>query len=348
MKRPGPILVLGALACTSQPERPPDAPPDLLVVALAAGWSAVPPAPVAPHVAHFPASRAVHTESAPALRALLTGQWPGTTATSVPNTLHGVLKLYGYRAVGRLPTDLVPAETPWLSAGLDPEPLAGHACLADQLDVVADLRPGPRDEAVAAVLVPDGAGCATDRDHAALGTLLTGPGSAHRITVVVGLGAADPWNEAGGPVPFFIAGPGLSPTPVDGFGSVVDVVPTLLPLADAVVPSDAIGTDLTPVLAGAAPGPDLLFQQDGDGRVGVRTTKHLLSVVAGDAPLPETPPDAVQYQPLAGNTDPLDTVRGPLYTALLQWDRQRRATSAAERMGSGAFREMLRDQGYWH
>jgi hypothetical protein len=145
----------------------------------------------------------------------------------------------------------------------------------------------------------------------------------------------------------YLAGPGLSGGAHDGFASVVDVVPTLLPLAGAVVPSDAIGASL--LRADAPPaGAELVFQQGAEGLVGIRTRKHLLYVEAGPGPLPEEPPSTLQYLPLAGHTDPLDTVRAPLYGALLQWDRQRRASSAAERMGSGAFREMLRDQGYWH
>jgi len=343
------VCLIGlATACQRAPEREPDAPPDLLVVVVDSSWASAPSGPLASKLAYFAESQAIHAEPAPALRALLTGQWPGTTSSSVPNTVHSVLRLYGYRTVGWVPPHLAPAETPWLTAGLEQAPLSGRACLSDQLDAFARLHPDPSDVAIAGLFVSAGEDCDIERDQQALAKTLDGRRKSHLVTVVVGLSSGD-WDDAdGSPVPFFMAGPGMAPQATAGFASVVDLVPTLLPLAEAVVPSDAIGTDLRPVLAGQ-PGPDLVFQQDAAGRLGIRTRKHLLVASSGGAPLPETPtdPDGLTYLPL---TDAPDTgaARTPLYTALVQWDRQRRATSAAERMGGAAFRKLLSEQGYWH
>jgi hypothetical protein len=142
-------------------------------------------------MAWFPESQSIHTDPAASLRALLTGQWPGTASQSVPNTLHGVLKLYGYRTVGRVPTGLAPPDAPWLTRGLDAAPFGSHGCLAELLPRVSGIWPGPSDKAVATVLVVDDTACDPAAEQQALRAALSASEAAHRVTMVVGLGGGD-------------------------------------------------------------------------------------------------------------------------------------------------------------
>ncbi len=342
------VLAMGLGACTGSPPRAADAPPDLLVVVVPSGWGATPPAALAPHVLHFPQAQPVHTQPAPAWRSLITGQWPGTVASARPNTVQSVLGLYGYRTVGRAPDVAADPADRFLADGLDAAPFSADGCLAEHLSTFEGLHPTGSDTAVFGLLVAEGTRCDPASDQAALVRVLTGPKRPHLVTAVVGL-TADDWRSPGGAVPLYLAGEGFPAGSRDGFASVVDLVPTLLSAAGAVVPSDAIGTSLRPA-PDRATGPQVIFQQAPNGTLGVRTPDHLLVVTGVDAPLPEVaPPSAsVMVLPLTETSGPVDAVVAPLYQALYQWDRQRRATSAADRMGSDAFRELLRDQGYWH
>ena len=130
--------------------------------------------------------------------------------------------------------------------------------------------------------------------------------------------------------------------------SVVDVLPTLLPKARAVVPSDATGTGLHEVLRqGESAASAAVFQQDEQGAMAIRTTRHLLRLPPTPTPLPDAVPDGSVLLKADGSPTKA-TDMAPLYAALRHWDARRRATSAADRMGDAAFRELLRDQGYWH
>jgi len=334
-------------ACSGAPERNPNAPPDLLVVFLPVDSGATePPSYFSAKVSVFTDAHGVHTHPGPSLRAALTGQWPGTVSTTRPNTLHSVLRLYGYRTVGSIGHDWNGTDFK-LDDGLEPIPDA--PCLADQIEAFRRLHPKANDVALAGILAPSGRGCGADGGRssglAALSDFLASDRAAHTVTAVVGLHAPLIYESA---IPFWMAGPGVPTTPTSGLVSAVDLLPTLLPEAKAVVPSDATGTDLHTVFE---KGPDAasvaVFQQDNSGTLVVRTHEHLLIVPDVDGPLPEAPPAGVTTRSV-GHSPPTHDQTRALYAALVQWDRQRRATSAAERMGNGAFREMLRDQGYWH
>jgi len=344
-------LLALAVGCTGAPVRSDRAPPDLLVVVLPAGAPATPPTPIADRLAVLTDAHAVHTHPAHAMRALLTGQWPGTTSSVRPNTMQGVLGLYGYRTVGHLPDALQPADAPWLADGLESDPMAGRGCLTEQLEAVADLHPTAPDEAVFTLVV--GPWCADGHAgaFAALTDLLTDKPPVRQVAVVSLTGQADDaaLATADTRAALWLSGPGLATgAGHPGMASVVDVMPSLLPEARAVVPSDATGTNLRAVVQeGDTKASVAVFQQDAQGALAIRTTRHLLRLPPTPVPLPEAVPEGsvlltADGQPAEG-ADP-----APLYATLRHWDQRRRATSAADRMGDAAFREMLRDQGYWH
>ena len=262
--------------------------------------------------------------------------------------MQSVLGLYGYRTVGRVPAfDLHPS-VQFLTDGFDAATFSADGCLADHLSALARIHPEGTDRAVFAVVASSRGDCDPAREQAALAGVLSGPHSAHRITAVVSIDASD-WREPDASAPLYFAGGGFVPGARQGFASLVDLVPTLLTEGRAVVPSDASGTPLQPS-SERAMGPQVVFQQAPGGTVGIRTPDHLLFLTGIDGPLPAQLPEATTpvVQPLRDGVAPVAEVVAPLYQALAQWDRQRRATSAADRMGSDAFRDMLRDQGYWH
>lgn len=336
-----------AAACSRPPPRGVGDPRDLVVVFLPV--EADTPAPAG--FSQLTEAHLVHTAPAATVQAALTGQWPGTVRAGRPNTLQGVLRLYGYQTVGALPAQWVGADAPWIAEGLDPAPVAGAACLPEQLEAVAELHPQAPDLAVAAVLAPVGEACTSAEAVAALERFLAGPRGQYTILAVVGLSP----SAAGGTLPevdtrhaLWLGGAGYPPQASQGLATVVDLLPSLLPEAKAVVPSDATGSELRQVVLHGAPrGAPAVFLQDTTGTLAVRTREHLLWVPAVTEALPEAAPPAATMRAISGT--PVSAEReAALYGVLFQWDRQRRAASASDRMGNDAFRDMLRDQGYWH
>lgn len=347
------VFALFALGCTGSSSRRAidGAPPDLMIVVLPAGASPSPPPELTNQVVQFTDAHAVHTSPAASMRALLTGQWPGTTSSARPSSAHSVLALYGYRTVGSLPSQMFPRDAPWLAEGLEAEPMATHTCLAEQLEEgVGGLHPKEPDVAVFTVIA--GPWCAGGEAETliALRKLLDDPGPG-RITAVVGLtGQSDdaPLGSSDTRIPLWLASPFGAHGSFTGMASVVDILSTLLPAARAVVPSDASGVDLFGVVAeGPAKAPLAVFQQDRPGNLAIRTSHHVLQVSHTALPLPEKVPQDALLSAVDGSpTTDLDPTA--LYATLRSWEQQRRATSAADRMGNAAFRELLRDQGYWH
>jgi hypothetical protein len=319
-----------------------------LLVVVPPAWGAVPADSLAPLVLHFPQAQPVHTTAESSWRALVTGQWPGTASSARPNTMQSVLGLYGYRTTGSVPDLQLDPSVRFLTDGLDATPFSADVCLADHIETFSEVHPEGADQAVFAVLSSTRSDCNPATDQAALARLLKGPRGATLVTAVVTLDGGE-WRKADHAVPLYLAGPGIPPGERDGFASVVDVLPSLLTEGRAVVPSDASGSLLQPG-AGHSNGPQVVFQQAPGGTVGVRTPDHLLFLDGFDGPLPAELPATVTPTVLSlhAKAAPTADVVAPLYQALVQWDRQRRATSAAERMGSDAFRDLLRDQGYWH
>lgn len=344
-------IALLAAACSRPPPRAPDAPPDLLLVVLPNDAPVEPPAGLRDRALVFPNTFASHTAPAPAWRALLTGQWPGSTEHARPNTLHGVLHLYGYRTLGATPPALTAAAStlPWLTSGL--EPLAG-TCIADQLRTLASEGPGTEQVALYALVAADpAASCPVGKELNALAHHLSGPRAAYTQAIAVGLTGPipdAPLSEHTAPTPLWIFGSPSGAGPRFSMANTIDVLSTLLPQANAVVPTDAPGANLHMVASGntedAAPA---AFQQDSTGALSIRTRGHRLYVPPGPRPLPEQRPEDTVLDTLPEAKSSLDPA-GTLYTTLRAWDTQRRATSAEDRMGNEAFRTMLRDQGYWH
>ncbi len=326
---------LMCVGCRTTPPRVSNAPPDILLVLLDTPIQA--PASLASDLFQLGDAQAVHTDPIEALQAVWTGRWPGTASTTAPNTLHGVLRLYGYLPVGRLPT------TDWKD-GLETPPWSADACLPAQIAAASEMQPQPPDLATFVVVGPDP--CGQPNTIEALTSWLHAENTHPRVLAVVSLGAAPnaDW-QIESPATLWFAGSGFTPGAHDALASAVDVLPTLLAAAGAVVPSDAAGIDLHAVSTqGPAAAPVAVFPQK-PGAVAIVTKHHRL--VVPELPLPAAAPsEAVLTQRSEQMAD--DSVQAALYTTLRGWDQQRTATSAADRMGDQAFREMLRDQGYWH
>ncbi len=165
-----------------------------------------------------------------------------------------------------------------------------------------------------------------------------------------------PMIFAGGALPASLRGKHIA-----GMCSAVDVAPTLLHAAGAVLPPDLPGRDLL----SDAPAPPYIIQEGVLPMLAVRTATHRLNVqgLPLDSPLFEL---LVRVAPIASPTFTLyDLVYDPgekvdvlqaqpdvartLRGYLLDWLGQRKAGARAE--GGPAldpkFREMLRERGYW-
>jgi len=326
------LLALGA--CGGPPPRPVGAPPDLLLIGLQASPAALlPPGPWL----RAPGALALSADPAAGWSALLEGQWPGRGAASPPPSLFSVLPLYGYTVMGGPPTGVD------LSPTLRGPPLAGP-CLRDQVAAFAAAAPPPvAKAAVAAGDAADAACGGADGVRAGLEAALElQRGAAHPLVVLV-FGLTPPPGDAEGAVPAASAGPGLPAGEVPGLASALDALPTALPRAGAVVPSDADGADLAARAAGA-PGPPALFLQGADGHVIVRTTSHRLRL--GPAPGPGQP------GPPLGPAEALDGAPAPeasaaLMAAAAAWARSLGGATAADRAGPEKLRALLQEQGYW-
>lgn len=154
-------------------------------------------------------------------------------------------------------------------------------------------------------------------------------GLADRTAVVV---VSSAWP---GPGVLAWSGPG-APAPLGEkeVVSTLDVMPTLLALAGATVPTDAGGVNL------AAERSRVAFAIGKDGSFAAQSSRHRLTTTARD-PLPsDPPPDAVV-------ADGDAAARAALWGALVAWRKQQTATSAPDRLGADRFDRLSTDQGYW-
>ncbi len=353
------MLATTALGCTGAPPpaRLASAPPDVVVVAFE-DQPALPAAPL-PGGTVLLGGMPVHPQARTAWAALLAGQWPGTVSASPPNTLQGVLQLYGYATHAHLSPTLAAtaADAPWLTAGLAPLP---GPCPQDSLAAALALAPPAPDGATLSVIAVPADDPACPGARAAVLGLLPRVATAQPVAdgapphprhlVVAGLNdpAADLLQgEPRAPLAFH--GPGWRAARIHGQATVVDVLPTVLALAKAVAPSDADGVDLTQTwsLGKAALAP-VLFVQDAENNLMVRTSLHRMVVPAAARPLSAGAPPAVPLQATAlDGSDAGPAVRDTLVQTAQAWERSLTGRTASERAGASALRAMLAEQGYW-
>jgi hypothetical protein len=337
------MLLSLLLSCTPDPPRAlePGERPNLALI-VADGATGDPSGPLAALSARWPQTFSAGADLPRDHRLILTSTW-SSPAIERPNTLPGVLSLYGYRAEARLAPDfLPPADQPLLSGFTATAP-AG--CLED-LTL-------PATEPFF-LLLHQPAGCPDGAALTALDAALTAADLAER-TLVVALGSAgaDRVSEATR-VPFVARDPRGVLRGDAHLGTSLDVLPTLLTAAGAVVPSDAWGADRA-----AAPQRPVIVQR-GPGQMSLRTDRHRLTLPdpARAAELPEgCPREGARFEALpgaapagggaAGETTSEETAYKALCEALYAWRINLEADTARERMGDEAFGAMLRDGGYW-
>jgi hypothetical protein len=366
----GRAAALGLLVgCGAAPARRAGAPPDLLLVVIEGEAPAVePPGAAEP----FVEAEVIHTDPAAGWRALLTGQWPGTVQAAVPNTLHGVLQLYGYTAYAGESDLLRGVFTAEPALGAPPRALPAGCPGALLGGGIEALDRGPQADPLL-VIVPlrvDPACGGEEGLRAALAAAARWAVEPERALVVVGLQG----GPAGGPLepaparpPLWLVGFGEEPAARPGLCSALDVMPTLLTAGQAVVPSDAAGQPLQTLRRrGPAGAPAALIQQAPDGSRAALTRAHRLVVPAGAAPTegggpPEAarlelrpPPPAAKAPPGAreggaaevASADP-ERAKAALWSALVAWERAVGGAHPDERVGADALRKVLAEQGYF-
>ncbi len=298
--------VFAALGCAvAQRPLAPQERPDIVLVLME---GAVPVAPS--EVVVLPLHAAVERGS-DARRALLTSQW---APASDANALAGVLSLYGYRTAA--------------TASAEEVRHLGFADVADRAWVAS----APEPFVVA------------DRGGDAVGILtrwqqdLAGAGLRDRTVIV--LAWTDGWAQ---PAALWWVGKG-APLPLQAghLASTLDVLPTLLAVARATVPSDAGGVDLAKAVAPR----QAVYGLAGDGAFVIRSDRHRL-VVHGRDPLPEECPADVTLADAVGAVVSDPAAKASLYAALRAWRFRQNATSARDRLGADHFDRLNAAQGYW-
>ena len=348
-------LLLALAGCSEAPApRRPDAGPDLMLIVLEGPPIAGLEAPSS--LDRFTEAEAIHTDPAASYRAMLTGQWPGTRTAAAPNTLHGVLHLYGY-AVHHGQSDLLDAvfnDDPALREGIG-APIPAR-CLKRQVKAAAKLDRGPQGDPLL-ILLP----ARVDPDCGGEGGLIQGLEAAarwaadrDRALLVVGLSGGPPGaslDAPTAPVPLWFRGQEGEPHERAGLCSALDVLPTLLAVGRAVVPSDAAGQELTQLRRNPKLGAAALFQRDPFGARVALTPAHRLLLPAGllpeGAPLPERPPEGLRVELRRADARDPALVTAPLYGTLREWERSIHGEADTERIGSEALRKTLAEQGYF-
>ncbi len=346
------LLCFGCTTTPSTPARAPDGPPDVLVLAIEdhPTFDTRPFSAATVLLAGMP----IHPSTEAGWAALLAGQWPGTRNASPPNTVHSVLRLYGYEtfALTTPALDAAAKRGPWLTEGL--QPLKGP-CAADAIADFGQRAPAQGQTALFAVVgVSDGPSCPSALDAARV----LASGRTHPLQLII-TGLNDPTAkvaQAEPRAPLVLQGPGWTPARVHGQASILDVLPTALAVAGAVTPSDADGVNLLQYqqLGKAALSP-ILFLQDADNDLLVRTSLHRLLIPAALRPLLDPTVDIESADPrwaglTAENLDGTpagDAVRTTLLDAARSWERSLTGTTASDRAGADTLRAMLAEQGYW-
>lgn len=273
---------------------------------------------------------------------LLLGRWPDDASPRASaNGLAEILGFYGYRTAAFVGAD--PAVDPAARAGFVPWDDTG-GCVEARLDTA--LSWGRRTDWAArigrigaaepeppffALVIPD-EGCATTSGQ------ITAILDAHSLSARVSWALVSDTRLT-------LGGPRVSP-PEGSSNRLIttfDLMPTLLGLARATVPSDTLGQDLldpaTPARAGVVQqlqdGSLVLHRADARFRV---PAARVVSWTAGQDPT-GTPPGVVERG---------DPALGPeLEAVCAEWLRRRYATSAMDKMGSAAFEELQGAGGYW-
>jgi hypothetical protein len=269
-----------------------------------------------------------------------------------------VLQLYGYQPQLHVSPALAAAgeRSAWLLQGLEtlPGPCPADSLAAALGSPLAD--PGGARLTVIAVPAEDAA-CPGSR--AAVLAQLTAPlpSDAHpRHVALVGLTApTEDLRRSDLRAQLAFAGPGWDARRVPGPATVVDVLPTLLTLGGAVVPSDASGVDLSLTRSiGPKALPPAVFLQDAAGNALVRTSRHQLWIPAAHRaalgaadPLPEAILGELSVQTLDGKPEPDASAAEAVIQTARAWERSLAGRTAADRAGADTLRQILAEQGYW-
>lgn len=299
-------LIAVALAC-AVPQRPlvENERPNIVLVLME---GEVPPTPIG--VVALPLYAVVERTGDPN-GALLTGQWLPSPQS---NSIAGVLSLYGYRTATTAAAESVRAlgflETAgegWVEAG--PEPFFMTDGGSDAAGMLARWQ-----------------------------TTLYRAGLRPRTAVVFAW--TDGWNHPGalwwdGPRAPELLSPGE-------MASTVDVLPTLLAVARATIPTDAGGVDLGRPGAGS----QAAYGIAADGAFVIRSDRHRLIVRTAD-PLPEACPADAVLSDADGSLVDETAARDALYVALRAWRARQTAKSARDRLGADHFDRLNAAQGYW-
>jgi hypothetical protein len=289
--------------------------------------------------------------------AVLTGRWPLVPRDGQPNTLQGVLRLYGYQAYSRPSSGLQAANDPLLLHGWEAGALPEGTCLQGLPEALGQLSRGTAGDPIVVLASWQARDPACGGEvglKATLAELAAWQAEAPNERAFLGSGVRTPQVDLGtGParVPLFVRAPGFPEGPVEGLATPLDLLPTALALALAVSPSDAGGGDLARLVAGN--GPPAVFQEaklaDGGMEVAVVTRRHRLRVPLGPEGLGLTVPrEAIVEERSPGPAVDESDVRLALYSVLHAWWRSTQATTARERMGDESLRKMLDEHGYWH
>jgi hypothetical protein len=345
---------LGLVACSPQPvARRVGAGPDLVVLLLEPDVSGFPV--VSYPGAVFEGAVAATNDADRGFGAILTGRWPLVPRDGQPNTLQGVLRLYGYQAYSRPSSGLQAANDPLFLQGWEAGGLPEGGCLRGFPEALDRLDRGTAGDpfvVLASWQARDPACGGEVGLKQALSELAAWQAEAPTERALLGTGVQLPLGDPGtGAFPLFVRAAGFPEGPVVGLATPIDLLPTALALAQAVSPSDAGGGDLARVVAGN--GPPAVFQETklpgGGIEVAVVTRRHRLRVPLGPDGLGLTvPSSAILEERTPGSAVDESDVRLALYSVLHAWWRSTQATTARERMGDEALRKMLDEHGYWH
>jgi len=339
---------VGSAGCSSSPKAlaPGESPDLVLIIADGADGASPGAAALAASGVSFSAAFSADARPEQDHALALTSTWP-VALERAPNSLPGVLSLYGYRTEASLGEGFLAEADRGLLAGFDAVRPGGCEALTSALALPA-TEPW-------FLLVHQPAGCAPDAALAAVESALEDAGLTDRALVAFAGGpSSSSALVADTRAPLVIRDPRAAPshagTRYEQLGTTMDLMPTLLLAAGAVVPSDAWGASRLGALRGEFPARVAVFQR-GAGTMGIRTAGHLL--VMPEPASAEALPSGCSAGALTELTEGTARTRGEgretsaLCDALLAWRRGLEADSARERMGSEAFGRMLKEGGYW-
>jgi hypothetical protein len=161
-------------------------------------------------------------------------------------------------------------------------------------------------------------------------------------------------NQATTRVPLLIRPPGGLPggRHVDGTAALLDVLPTVLELADIPAPASIQGRSLVPYIQGDLPAPDDLVFTEGQFRtIAANSSRGQLvfsGIGANDPLLPSLLEAASVDSPsFAGTTIPRPEEREQLRDAMLAWRDELRPAEVSTAPPDPELLDALQEHGYW-